>query len=198
VKVRWWEVDCVESSGEGTSWQFGLKFVFGGQHYDEILMPLGGLHKKRAVQRGFGQLLIICSTTEESHRKPGSSWSVAGPSGCILSSSRQSAVGTRTLAAVSVFIATCRLVLQRFTLVLRMRNICSNSQAFVYLPVHVWPFFLQLVWDLHFTPFCVVSFYLLLVDGIDRFRHWTVLPETALGLDLSGDRRSSPEAETKF
>jgi len=27
--------------------------VFGGQHYDEILIPLGGLYKKRAGQRGF-------------------------------------------------------------------------------------------------------------------------------------------------
>ena len=39
---------------------------------------------------------------------------------------------------------------------------------------------------------------LLLVNGVDKFRLWTVLPETARGLDLSGDRRSFPEAETKF
>lgn len=46
-------VDCVQIAGEGRSRQFGLRFVFGGQRYDDILIPLGGLHKKRAVrQRG--------------------------------------------------------------------------------------------------------------------------------------------------
>jgi len=75
----------------------------------------------------------------------------------------------------------------------------------MYLPVYMYNHFF--VSQLHFisffilfyfAPFCGVFFYLLLVDGIDRFRRWAVLPETALGLDLSGDRRSSPEAETKF
>jgi hypothetical protein len=35
----------------------------------------------------FGYQLIICSGTKESHGKPSSSWPVAGPSGCKLTSS---------------------------------------------------------------------------------------------------------------
>jgi hypothetical protein len=38
----------------------------------------------------FGYQLSICSGTKENHGKPWSSWPVAGPSGCKLTSSQQS------------------------------------------------------------------------------------------------------------
>jgi hypothetical protein len=37
----------------------------------------------------FGYQLSICSETKENHGKPSSSWPVAGPSGCKLTSSQQ-------------------------------------------------------------------------------------------------------------
>jgi hypothetical protein len=40
----------------------------------------------------FGYRLSICSMTEGNHAKPWSSWSVAGPSGCKLTSSQQSGI----------------------------------------------------------------------------------------------------------
>jgi hypothetical protein len=40
----------------------------------------------------FGYQLSICSGTKENHRKPSSSWPVAGPSGCKLTSSQQSGI----------------------------------------------------------------------------------------------------------
>jgi hypothetical protein len=40
----------------------------------------------------FGYQLNICSGTKENHGKPRSSWPVAGPSGCKLTSSQQSGV----------------------------------------------------------------------------------------------------------
>jgi hypothetical protein len=40
----------------------------------------------------FGYKLSICSGIEENHGKPGSSWPVAGPSGCKLTSSHQSGI----------------------------------------------------------------------------------------------------------
>jgi hypothetical protein len=52
------------------------------------MLPLGGLHVKHGVQRGYQ--LSICSGTTENYRKPWSSWPVAGPSGCKLTSSQQS------------------------------------------------------------------------------------------------------------
>jgi hypothetical protein len=47
---------------------------------------------KRTVQRGTGYQFIIFSRFEEHHGKPSSSWSVAGPSGCKLTSSQQSGI----------------------------------------------------------------------------------------------------------
>jgi hypothetical protein len=53
-----------------------LWFKVGGIYWDQMLMlPLGGLRVKHAVQRG------IWAPT---HRNPWSSWPVAGPSGCKL------------------------------------------------------------------------------------------------------------------
>jgi hypothetical protein len=40
----------------------------------------------------FGYQLSICSGTKENHGKPWSSWPVAGPSGCRLTSSQQSGI----------------------------------------------------------------------------------------------------------
>jgi hypothetical protein len=40
----------------------------------------------------FGGQLSICSRTKESRGKPWSSWSVAGPSGCRLTSSQESSI----------------------------------------------------------------------------------------------------------
>jgi hypothetical protein len=57
-----------------------------------ILMSLksGGLHEKQAVATPeFGNHLSICFKTEKP-RKPVSRWPVAGPSGCILTTSQQS------------------------------------------------------------------------------------------------------------
>jgi hypothetical protein len=41
---------------------------------------------------GFGYQLNICSATKENHGKPCSSWPIAGPSACELTSSQQSGV----------------------------------------------------------------------------------------------------------
>jgi hypothetical protein len=40
----------------------------------------------------FGYQLSFCSRTEENHGKPWSSWPVAGPSGCKLTSSQETGV----------------------------------------------------------------------------------------------------------
>jgi hypothetical protein len=55
-----------------------------------LMLQLGGLHVKHAVQHGIGYQLRICSWTEENHRKPRSSWLVTGLSRCKLTSSQQS------------------------------------------------------------------------------------------------------------
>jgi hypothetical protein len=58
-----------------------------------LKLPLGGrLHVKHTEQSNveFGCQLSICSGTKEDHGKPRSSWSVAGSSGCKLTSSQQS------------------------------------------------------------------------------------------------------------
>jgi hypothetical protein len=57
----------------------------------------------------FGYQLSICSGNEENHGKPGSSWPVAGPSGCKLTSSQQSGIKYATpnispYVAVALFI----------------------------------------------------------------------------------------------
>jgi hypothetical protein len=50
------------------------------------MLSLGGLH---VCNFEFGYQLSICSGTKENHRKPESSWPVAGPSGCKLTFSQQ-------------------------------------------------------------------------------------------------------------
>ena len=56
------------------------------------MLTMGGLHVRHAVQRGIGYQLSICSSTEENHGKPWSSWPVSGPSGYKLTSSQQSGI----------------------------------------------------------------------------------------------------------
>jgi hypothetical protein len=60
----------------------------------EILMlPLGGLHVKHAVQHGnFGPNSAFALGQRKTAQKPRSSWPVAGPSGCKLTSSQQSGI----------------------------------------------------------------------------------------------------------
>jgi hypothetical protein len=49
----------------------------------------GGLHEKHTVQCGIWVPLSIRSGTKENHGKPCSSWPVAGPSGCKLTTGQQ-------------------------------------------------------------------------------------------------------------
>jgi hypothetical protein len=51
----------------------------------------GGLHEKHAVATwNLGNHFSICLKTQENQGKPVSRWPVAGPSGCVLTSSQQS------------------------------------------------------------------------------------------------------------
>jgi hypothetical protein len=53
----------------------------------------------------FGYQLSICSGTKENHGKPWSSWPVAGPSGCKMTSSQQCALNIRALTLVPICVA---------------------------------------------------------------------------------------------
>jgi hypothetical protein len=55
-----------------------------------LMLPLGGLYVKHAVQHGIWVPTQHLLGIKENHGKPWLSWSVAGPSGCKLTSSQQS------------------------------------------------------------------------------------------------------------
>jgi hypothetical protein len=59
----------------------------------------------------FGYKLSICSGTKENHGKPCSSWPIAGPSACELTSSQQSGIefASPNIVSLSVRLLYCRI-----------------------------------------------------------------------------------------
>ena len=88
-----------EYTVEKLCWGFWLNFEFWVSHCDIFLtvwalhwggklkLVFGELHKKHAVQRGFGHQLSIYSRTEKNNTNSWSSWPIAGPFGSILTAS---------------------------------------------------------------------------------------------------------------
>jgi hypothetical protein len=61
----------------------------------------------------FGYQLCICPGTKESHGKPWSSWPVAGPSGCKMTSSQQSGSPNTSPCLCFFFLNIYKLFLQK-------------------------------------------------------------------------------------
>jgi hypothetical protein len=85
------------SATDGTSGEYGLSVVIGGQHCDnfgraaalaKIFVVNFGEYYKRSMQYkvNSGYELSICNNLSKTTANPWSIWQVTGPTGCILTS----------------------------------------------------------------------------------------------------------------
>jgi hypothetical protein len=77
----------------------------------------------------FGYQLSICSGTKENHGKTWSSWPVAGPSGCKMTSSQQSGINYMSPNA-SPYLFFENITLQNITKIVSVYNLDKHQTAY--------------------------------------------------------------------